>query len=226
VAHAAAKLLASGFLMISAVSAGKPDWTLGESGAPAGTQAGSVYRLSTAKYSVLMEVSFPPPYEGKRLMVYRSASPEKGDCLSAEIGTSGCIESFVGAVATVRFTVTRIGGHKSATASIREVVTVVDQSPGLPARAPFTMTVKLVNGVGSDLQVFGYDESPLPPDKRPAERAVARAAWRRYRQELCLDQDRQPFAIVWWHHTTTGIRILRVDTNAPAAMSGNPDLFQ
>src|ERR1035437_7973429 len=72
------------------------------------------------------------------------------------------------------------------------------------------MTVKLVNGVGSDLQVFGYDEGPLPPDKRAAERAVARAAWRRYRQELYLDQDRQPFAVVCWHHTTTGIRILRL----------------
>jgi hypothetical protein len=44
--------------------------------------------------------------------------------------------------------------------------------------------VKLVNGLGSDLQVFGYDESPLPPAKRASERVLAKAAWRRYRQEL------------------------------------------
>jgi hypothetical protein len=67
-----------------------------------------------------------------------------------------------------------------------------------------------MNGRGSDLQAFGYDESPLLPPQRPAEREVARTAWRRYRQELYVDKDRQPFAVVEWLHTMTRIHILRV----------------
>ena len=212
-AHAAARLLAA-LLIVSPACAATPDWTLDE----ALTPAQSVYNFTTPKYSVRMAITFPAPYEGKRLVAYRSVAPGKEDCLSAETGASGCIESFVGALAVVKFTVTRARDHKSANASIREVVSVVDQSPGLPARAPFTMTVKLVNGLGSDWQVFGYDESPLPAEKREAERAAAKAAWRRYRQELYLDQDRQPFAVVWWRHTTTGIRILRVDSNPSEAV--------
>jgi len=61
--------------------------------------------FSTAKYTVTMGVSFPPPYEGRRLVVYRSTDPQKENCLSVEAGTSGCTENFVGAVAVVLFTV-------------------------------------------------------------------------------------------------------------------------
>jgi hypothetical protein len=158
-----------------------------------------------------MRVSFPAPYEGKRLSVYNAADPVKEDCLSAATGTSGCIDSFVGALAVVSFTVTKTGFRKRAAGSVREMVTVVEQSPGLPSRPPFSMTIKLTGGIGSDLQAFGYDESPLAATARAAEREAAKAAWRRYRQELYLDKDRQPFAVVEWLHTSTQIRILRVD---------------
>ncbi|MGD0776206.1 MAG: hypothetical protein ABSC05_25600 [Candidatus Solibacter sp.] len=198
---------------MSTGSAVEPDWAIEDEGGPAEALPHAIYGFSTPKYAVRMDVSFPPPYEGKRLSVYRSVAPGMEDCLSVEIGAPGCIENFVGALAAVKFMVTRARDHKSPTASIREVVTVVDQSPGLPERPPFTTTVKLVSGLGSDLQVFGYDESPLPLAKRAAERAAAKAAWRRYRQELFIDPDRQPFAVVWWRHTITGIRILRVDGN-------------
>lgn len=76
------------------------------------------------------------------------------------------------------------------------------------------MSIKLIDGVGSDLQAFGYDESPAPPAERPAQREAALAVWTRYRQNLYLDKDRQPFAVVEWLHTTTRIRILRVDSPA------------
>jgi hypothetical protein len=170
----------------------------------------SSYGFSTTRYTIQMRVSFLPPYEGKRLVVYRNGDPGKEICPSIEGGPPGCVENFVGAVAAVAFTVNRIADGRPAGASIREVVTLVDQSPGLPDRLPYVMSVKLVNGSGSDLQAFGYDESPLPAPKRPAEREVAKAAWRRYRQELYLDKDRRPFAVVEWLHTTTRIHILRV----------------
>ena len=163
----------------------------------------------TAKYVIGMHVTFPAPYEGKRLVVYRSADPQKADCLSVEIGASGCTENFVGAIALVRFTANRADSGKPAAASLREVVTLVDQSPGLPDRPPFAVSIKLVNGTGSDLQVFGYDESPAPPAQRPVERERARAFWRRFRQDLYMDKDPQPFAVIEWLHTTTGISILR-----------------
>jgi len=144
-------------------------------------------------------------------VVYRNGDPTKASCPQIEAGQSGCVENFVGAVAAVAFTVNRAADGRLAGASIREMVTLVDQSPGMPDRLPYVMSVKLINGKGSDLQAFGYDESPLPPPKRPAEREVARKAWRRYRQELYVDKDRQPFAVVEWLHTTTRIHILRVD---------------
>ena len=171
----------------------------------------SSYGLSTTKYTIQMRVSFPPPYEGNRLVVYRNGNPGEEICPSIEAGPSGCVANFVGAVAAVAFTVTRVADGRPAGASIREVVMLVDQSPGLPDRLPYVMSVKLVNGRGSDLQAFGYDESPLPLPKRPAEREKARTAWRRYRQELYVDKDRQPFAVVEWLHTMTRIHIVRVD---------------
>jgi hypothetical protein len=70
----------------------------------------------------------------------------------------------------------------------------------------------LTHGQGSDLQLFGYDESPLPLPERAAEREKAKAAWRRFRQELYIDEDRQPFAVLEWLHSIVGIRILRVDS--------------
>ena len=170
--------------------------------------------FSTPKYIVAMRVSFPPPYEGQRLVVYRSTEPGNDNCLSIEIGASGCTEKFVGSIAVVAFTVSRVGDGKPAAASIREVVTVVDQSPGLPDRPQFAMSIKLVNGVGSDLQVFGYDESPAPPSERGAEREAAKSAWRHFRQELYTDKDPQPFAVIEWLHTTARIRILHVGANS------------
>jgi hypothetical protein len=178
---------------------------------PESQTAESIYGFSTAKYDIRMRVSFPAPYEAKRLSVYHAADPVKEDCLSVATDASGCIDSFVGALAVVSFAVTQADNGKPAAASIREMVAVVEQSPGLPSRPPFAMTVKLTDGIGSDLQAFGYDEGHLPAVGRAAEREAAKAAWRRYRQELYLDKDRQPFAVIEWLHTITRIRILSVD---------------
>ena len=171
----------------------------------------SVYEFSTAKYNIRMDISFPAPYEGKRLVVYNSANPEKPICPVMQGSAVRCAENFVGALAVVLFRVSRKEDGKPAAASIREAITVIDQSKMLPEQPPSTMSVKLVHGLGSDTQAFGYDESSLPPTQRAAEREVARAAWRRYRQDLYLNNDTQPFAMVEWLHTTTRIRIVRVD---------------
>jgi hypothetical protein len=175
-----------------------------------GTVSGSSYEFTTEKYAVEMRVSVSAPYEGERLVLYSDGDPGKDVCPPIA-ASSRCIENFVGALAAVEFKVTRVVDGKPASTSIREIVTVVDQSPGLPERPPYAMSVPLINGIGSDLQAFGYDEGPLPASGRAAEREAARTAWRRYRQELYLDADRQPFAVIEWHHTISRICILRVD---------------
>jgi hypothetical protein len=186
-------------------------WTV-QAGAP----PDAVFEFSTPKYTIAMRVTFPPPYEGTRLAVRRITDPTRETCLSIETGTSGCTEHFVGAIAAVGFTVNRTGDGRPTAASIREFVTVLDQTPGLPERPPFAISIKLIEGIGSDLQAFGYDESPVPAAERPAGREAAKAVSRHYRQELYMDKDRKPFAVVEWLHTTTRIRIVRVEPSAPA----------
>jgi hypothetical protein len=171
---------------------------------------GPSYGFTTEKYAVEMRVGISVPYEGKRLVLYGDADPEKEFCPPTADGPSRCIENFVGALTIVEYKVKRIADGRPASASIREIVTLVDQNPGLKKRPSYAKSIALINGIGSDLQAFGYDETPLPASGRPAEREAAKAAWRLYRQELYLDADRQPFAVLEWHHTITRICLLRV----------------
>ena len=155
------------------------------------------YGFLSGNYVIEMRVRFPPAYEGKPLVV------EEGPI---------CFENFVGAMAVVEFRVMQAINGKPASGSLRELVTVTDQSPGLPDRPPLDMAITLRGGVGSDIQAFGYDESRLPASARQAEREAAKTAWRKYRQKLYLDEAREPFAIIEWQHTTTRIRILSVSS--------------
>ena len=182
---------------------------LGSHLSAAGTP-GPSYEFTTEKYAVEMRIGLSVPYEGKRLVLYGDAEPLKEVCPPTADGPSRCIENFVGALTIVEYKVKRIADGRPASASIREVVTLVDQSPGSKKRPPYAKSIALINGIGSDLQAFGYDESPLPASGRAAEREAAKAAWRRYRQELYFDADQRPFAVVEWQHTTTRICILRV----------------
>jgi hypothetical protein len=183
---------------------------LAEAGAAqTGAVSEGIYRFTAGRRYVEMRVRFPAPYAGRPLLVYRGEDPEKAVCLVRDAGGSGCVERFVGAVALVTFEVLRVEDGKPVDASLREVVKLVEQSPGMPERPPFTTTIRLKRGAGSDIQAFGYDETPLRPEDRAAERLAAQSTWRRYRQELYLDQDRQPFAVIEWLHTIAGIRIVK-----------------
>jgi len=186
----------------------------------------SLHEFRIGECSIRMRITFPPPYEGSRLEVYRSPNPRKALCVAPEAGSRECVRRFVGAIAVVEFAVTRLADGKPAGGSIREVATLVDQSPGMPPRPPFEMSVTLVKGFGSDLQAFGYDEEPLPPSERAAEREMAKRTWRRYRQELFFNTDRHPFAVVEWMHTTAGIRVLGVEQaprpGSASTSRGNP----
>jgi hypothetical protein len=173
------------------------------------------YGFATMQYKIEMRISFFDPYEGKRLAFYSSVDPTKRICPSFDGKPATCIDRFVGAVAVVRYSVRLANGDIPGSAVIREYVVVTAQSPGVAERAPFSMTILLVEGTGSDIQVFGYDEGLLKHADRVRSRTQGKATWwRLYRQELYVDQESEPFAIVEWKHTLNRISV--VDIYSPS----------
>ena len=68
----------------------------------------------------------------------------------------------------------------------------------------------MAQGVGTDVQAFGYDESEVGEPKREALRSEWRGYWRAYRQELFVNREGEPFAVVEWKHTVQKIEVIRV----------------
>ena len=187
-------------------------------GIPAMLQAASPldheveYGFATKNYSIRLSVAFFEPYWGRRLSFFTNADTSKEFCYSGDVGTPDeCIERFVGAVVIVTYSVKLANGGIPRFVTIREYVTVSAQSRGLPERAPFSMTQKLIRGIGSDIQAFGYDETSLKqPDRIRIRRQAEAAWWRLCRQELYIDEEAKPFAIVEWRHTLNRISILQI----------------
>jgi hypothetical protein len=178
------------------------------------------YGFASSQYMIEMRVSFPDSYAGSRLVFYSTVEPGKQICPPIDGTPSRCIDRFVGALATVKYSVKFFNGGIPGTAAIREHVTLTAQSPGLTGRAPFSMTKMLLQGIGSDMQVFGYDEALLKPDDHTRFRKEALTSWwRLYRQELYVDQEKEPFAIVEWKHTLNRISIVAIYSPAVKEMS-------
>jgi hypothetical protein len=183
---------------------------MSEAASPLGRDV--TYGFATRDYTIRLRVAIFEPYRGRRLSFLTSIDTGKEFSYSGGRGTAGkCIERFVGAVAIVTYSVQLANGGTPRSAAIREYVTVSAQSPGLPERAPFSMTQKLIGGIGSDIQAFGYEEASLKQADRIRIRGQARAAWWRvYRQELFVDDGTEPFAIVEWKHTLNRIGIIQI----------------
>jgi hypothetical protein len=167
-----------------------------------------VCRFDTADYWIEMTVAFYPPYLGGRLDFLNSAEPGKQLCYSGDGDSRSCVERFVGAVAsaTYRFQPRR---RNIPQATTFRVVTVLSQAPGLAERAAYEREQPLARGVGTDIQAFGYDESEVPEPKRGALRSEWSGYWRAYRQELFVNRDSEPFAVVEWKHTVQKIEVVR-----------------
>ena len=169
------------------------------------------HTFTAGDHIITMDVRFADPYVGKRLAFRSDVDPSKEICLTLNGEHGACPHLFVGAVATVTFTVKRAGGKLRGKTTIREYVTVIAQSPDLPARPPFNKTQVLTNGAISDLQAFGYDESDIAEGEREAERQKSKGRlWRLCDQELYLNGQTVPFATISWRYTLDAIEILRV----------------
>jgi hypothetical protein len=168
------------------------------------------FRFATRNYDVEMTVRFPENYLGTKLSFY-DTTRRRETCLAADGMDTGCIDRFVGALAVVNFSVKRRNNGSPAGAILREEVITVERAPGLPPRPPFIKSQRLVRGLASDIQLFGYDEGALDPAEREqARRDWTRSAYQSCRQELFLDDDRAPFAVVEWKHFMNRIVLVRV----------------
>lgn len=172
--------------------------------------------FSTENFVLTMKVSFLPPLRGRRLAFYQSPYPARTACFTPDgAETTKCAEGFVGAVAIALYSVQSPNGRPPREFLLRERVTVSAQHPALPVREPFDRTIALVDGVGSDLQVFGFNEQELPSEARTSARREAERLWRTYRQELYANQEEAPFAVIEWKHTIRSITIVRAYTLPP-----------
>ncbi len=161
------------------------------------------FRFATPEHEVSMKVEFPSVYRGEPLAFYGNEGPSTRRCL-----TDHCIDRFYGAVAVVNFQVTKAHAKASKPTSLREVVTILEQSADLPATPKLELTKKIVNGQIGDIQLMGYDEDQIPSAERERMRQEAPVRmWRRVRQELYLNGAAKPFAVVEWRHTMQGVSI-------------------
>jgi hypothetical protein len=178
----------------------------------------AAYHFETADFRIEMMVEFLPPYQGQRLTFRSSARPGEELCYSGNGQSGACLERFVGSVAAVTYRLKPKRRGVRQAASFREVVTVLAQAPGLTGRDPYRREQALVQGVGSDIQAFGYDESEVEDRARPAFRSEWRGFWRVYRQELFVNGDRDPFAVIDWKHTLERIEVVRVAGRQPVTI--------
>jgi len=176
--------------------------------------AGELQRrtFTAGNYLITMEVRSGKPYTGARLVFYDNRDPLKPICFTGNGESGACPSRFVGSVALVTFTVKATDGKLESKTSIREHVTVTAQSPDLPPRPPFDRTQVVKDGIVSDLQAFGYDEEEIPPKQREAERRLSKERlWRHCRQELYLNHETVPFAVINWRYTLDAIEIVDVE---------------
>jgi hypothetical protein len=149
---------------------------------------------------------------GQAADVLQQRGPGKELGYSGNGDPSSGIERFVGALAVATYGFRRKDVPKSAT--LRELVTVLAHSEGLDDRPPYFREQALVQGVVTDIQAFGYDESAVPGPERAALRVSRSRTWTVYRQELFLDGDSEPFGVVDWKHTLNRIELVQANGRA------------
>ena len=169
---------------------------------PAGAKDEEAYRFRTANTEIEMTIEFHDGYVSRGFWFGEQMSNRRY-CLSAG-GDEGrnCAAAFRGALAIARYRV-RPRFHPAAEPVLREYVRTIDRDARLPDRPPFERSIVLKNGVGSDLQAFGYEQAP-----KDESLFDQHGPWYLYRQDLFLEPQRAPFLVLYWKHTLASIRVL------------------
>lgn len=161
-----------------------------------------LHRFRTADLDVEMTIEFHDGYRSRDLW-FREQLSDRRFCLSRG-GEEGreCTSNFRGSLAIAQYRVRAHSQHHEAP-MLREYVRTIDHDARLDVRPPFERAIKLEKGIGSDLQVFGYD---VPPGDEP--KPGMHGPWYLFRQDLFLEPQRTPFLVVYWKHTLSSIRAL------------------
>jgi hypothetical protein len=160
------------------------------------------YRFRTADVEIEMTIEFHDGYTSRGFWFGEQMSNRRF-CLSTG-GEEGhnCVTAFRGSLAIARYRV-RPRSRWPSEPVLREYVRTVDHDARLADRPPFERTIVLKEGVGSDLQAFGYE--PAPEDEPLSGQ---HGPWYLYRQDLYLEPQRAPFLILYWKHALAAIRVL------------------
>jgi hypothetical protein len=169
---------------------------------PAAAKDDLGYRFRTADAEIEMTIEFHDGYTSRGFWFGDQLS-HRSYCLSAG-GEEGrnCMAGFRGSLAIARYRV-RLRSHPLVEPVMREHVRTIDHDIRVPDRPPFERSIVLKNGVGSDLQAFGYEAAR--DDEALAQR---HGPWYLFRQDLFLEPERAPFLTVYWKHALASLRVL------------------
>ena len=165
------------------------------------------YRFSTLNAEVELSVDFHDLYASDGFSFQRQPSG-RGFCLSAAGEEDrNCLANFRGSLAIAQYRV-RPRSRNHRVEAIREQVRTIDYDTRLDLRPPFERTIQLRQGVASDIQAFGYEETPQVA--AGSDRIESHGPWYLFRQDLYLQNDQSPFLLLYWKHALNAIRVLDV----------------
>jgi hypothetical protein len=166
---------------------------------PASTRE-CLHRFATAECEIEMAVQFYDRYASNGFW-FKDRLANRSFCVSSQGEASrNCLENFTGSLAVARYRVRPRSGARQMTA-LREHVRTIDHDARIDVRPPFDREIRLVQGIASDIQAFGY-ETAVPPGGQDL--------WCFFRQDLYFDRKPSPFLVVHWRHALSGIRVLDV----------------
>jgi hypothetical protein len=136
---------------------------------------------------------------------FKELTGKSSFCLGRDgVQDQNCLAGFVGSLAVVNFRVTPRRNADSNRVLIREHVRMIDRHDRLPERPPYDRIVELRDGLGTDIQAFGYEATSLAD----ATAAKEDDTWCLFRQDLYLGESAQRFTTLHWKHTLANIRLL------------------
>lgn len=150
------------------------------------------------------DVHQPPEFYGRSLRGITCFSMDGQPCA----GAGQKSRAWIGAFAIVHYYVVakRPGTSLSR---LRERVRVIDHSEGMADRAEFQESIDFVDGVGSDIQLFGSEELRFMNRKSPVCDS-GDCLWSLVRQEIFYGDQLEPVLIIHWLHTLNEIKLIDV----------------
>jgi hypothetical protein len=162
------------------------------------------HKFQTADFDIGITIEFHDRYSSRGFW-FQDESRQREFCLSAN-GEQGrnCLKNFEGSLAIAKYSIRP--RSKQHTPALSEHVRTIDYDPRLAWRPPFHRAITLQHGQASDIQAFGFESESGSRAQTPQSANL----WYLLRQDLYLETQASPFAILYWKHALNAIRILDV----------------